>query len=143
MAIRLRPIIKINPVDIDEKQAIGVRLPFGKRSLFVLDYTTKEHAKSKLTNLLLTSPGERLNLPFFGIGLKNQLFEQITQGLEDNLKSIINTQVSTYVPEITIKNITVKDKGDIIYLTINYKVIANSEDDSVTLSFTNNNFENQ
>lgn len=143
MAIKLRPIIKINPVDIDEKQAVGVRLPFGRKSLFTLDYTTKEHAKSKLTNLLLTSPGERLNLPFFGIGLRNQLFEQITTGLEDNLKSIINTQVSTYVPEVDIKNITVKDKGDIIYLTINYKVIANSEDDSVTLSFTNNNFENQ
>lgn len=143
MAIKLRPTIQINPVDIDEKQAVGVRLPFGVKNPFVLEYTTKEHAKSKLINLLLTSPGERLRLPFFGIGLRNQLFSQIAPELQDNIKSIIDNQVQTYVPEVNVQNIKLKEEGHIIYLTINYKVVANSEDDNVTLSFTNVNFENK
>ena len=69
MAIKLRKPIKIDPVDVFEKTAVGIRLPFNKKRVFTLDYTTKDHAKSKLTNLLLTSPGERINQPFFGLSL--------------------------------------------------------------------------
>ena len=76
MAIRPRKPIIIDPIDITEKVAVGVRLPFNKKRVFTLDYTTKDHARSKLTNVLITSPGERLNLPLFGVGLKNRLFEQ-------------------------------------------------------------------
>lgn len=143
MAILPRTQIKINPIDISEKQAVGVRLPFGKRQIFVNDYTTKDHAKSKLTNLLLTTPGERLHLPFFGVGLKAFLFEQITEELQQNLKSKINTQVSTYVPEVEIINLKLRDENHTVYLTVNYRVLSNSEDDSITLGFTNTNFENQ
>jgi phage baseplate assembly protein W len=143
MAIILRNNIKINPVDISERQVVGIRLPFGKRQIFVNDYTTKDHAKSKLTNLLLTVPGERLNLPFFGVGLKQFLFEQITEETSENLKSVINNQVSRYIPEIEVSNIRLKDKDQVLHLTINYKVLSNSENDSITLSFTNTNFENQ
>ena len=75
MAIKLRKPIKIDPVDIDEKVAVGIRLPFNRRKIFDLDYTTKDHAKSKLINVLLTSPGERLHHPNFGAGLKNRLFQ--------------------------------------------------------------------
>lgn len=142
MAIVLRNNIKINPVDLTDKQVVGVRLPFGKSHIFVNDYTTKDHAKSKLTNLLLTVPGERLNLPFFGVGLKRFLFEQITEDTEENLKTTINSQVSRYIPEIEIVNLRLRDQDKTLFLTVNYKVLSNDEDDSVTLSFTNTNFEN-
>ena len=70
MAIKLRKPIKINPIDVAEKVAVGVRLPFNRKRVFTLDYTTKDHARSKLINVLITSPGERLNQPLFGAGLK-------------------------------------------------------------------------
>ena len=38
--------------------------------------TIQEQNKANLINLLLTYPGERINLPDYGIGLKNLLFEQ-------------------------------------------------------------------
>ena len=79
MAIKLRKPIKIDPIDLDEKVAVGIRLPFNKKKVFDLDYTTKDHARSKLINVLLTSPGERLNQPLFGAGLKNRLFQQQTE----------------------------------------------------------------
>ena len=59
MAIRPRKPIKINPVDVSEKVAVGIRLPFNRKRVFTLDYSTKEHARSKLINVLITSPGER------------------------------------------------------------------------------------
>ena len=146
MAIKLRKSIKIAPVDIAEKNAVGVRLPFNKKRVFTLDYTTKDHAKSKLLNVLLTSPGERINQPLFGAGLKNRLFEQQTEVSGENLRNYIIPQVKQFVPEIEIKNITLKDgglQGHKLFVTVNYSLINNSEEDSVTLSFTNENFNNQ
>jgi len=145
MAIKLRKPIKITPIDVAEKTAVGIRLPFNKKKVFTLDYTTKDHAKSKLTNVLLTSPGERLNQPLFGVGLKNRLFEQQTElsKKSDDLKSIVTPQVQQYIPEIEIKNIFLKDggiAGHKLFVTVNYSLINNDEEDSVTLSFTNENF---
>lgn len=145
MAIRLRNPIKIDPVDVQDKSAVGVRLPFGsKRSIFTLDYTTRDHAKSKLTNLLLTSPGERINQPLFGAGLKNRLFEQQTEIAEGDLRNYITPQIRQYVPEIEINNVTL-DRGGIqghqLFVTVNYSLVNNDEEDSVTLSFTDTNFE--
>lgn len=145
MAIKLRKPIKIEPVDLDDKVAVGVKLPFNRKKIFDLDYTTKDHAKSKLINVLLTSPGERLHHPNFGAGLKNRLFQQNTPIAGDELRAIVTPQVEQYVPEITIKNISLRDgglQGHILYVTVNYSVNNNSEDDSVSLSFTNDNFNN-
>tara|TARA_Y100000114_G_C11735570_1_gene315964 strand:- start:926 stop:1369 length:444 start_codon:yes stop_codon:yes gene_type:complete len=145
MAIKFRKPIKIDPVDINEKVAVGIRLPFNRRKVFDLDYTTKDHAKSKLINVLLTSPGERLNQPNFGAGLKNRLFQQNTPIAGDELRAIVTPQVEQYVPEIKIKNIALKDgglQGHILFVTVNYSLVNNDEEDSVSLSFTNDNFEN-
>lgn len=145
MAINLRNPIKIDPLDVDEKVAVGIRLPFNKKKIFDLDYTTKNHAKSKLINVLLTSPGERLNQPLFGAGLKNRLFQQNTPVAGEELRSIVTPQVEQYVPEIKINNISLRDgglQGHILYVTVNYSLVNNDEEDSVSLSFTNNNFEN-
>ena len=144
MAIRIRKPIRINPVDISNKSAVGIRLPFNKKRVFTLDYTTKDHVKSKLLNVLLTSPGERLNQPLFGAGLKNRLFEQQTEIAGSDLRNYIIPQVNQYVPEIKIQNISLKDgglQGHKLFVTVNYSLVNNDEEDSVTLSFTNNDFE--
>ena len=144
MAIKLRKPLRIDPVDIIEKSAVGVRLPFNKKRVFTLDYTTKDHVKSKLLNVLLTSPGERLNQPLFGAGLKNRLFEQQTEIAGSDLRNYIIPQVNQYVPEIKIQNISLKDgglQGHKLFVTVNYSLVNNDEEDSVTLSFTNNDFE--
>ena len=144
MAISLRKPIRIDPVDISNKSAVGIRLPFNKKRVFTLDYTTKDHVKSKLLNVLLTSPGERLNQPLFGAGLKNRLFEQQTEIAGSDLRNYITPQVNQYVPEIKIQNISLKDgglQGHKLFVTVNYSLVNNDEKDSVTLSFTNNDFE--
>ena len=145
MAIRLRNPIKINPVDVKDKSAVGVRLPFGgRKNIFTLDYTTRDHVKSKLLNVLLTSPGERIKQPFFGAGLKNRLFEQQTETSEEELKNYIIPQIEQYVPEINIDNVNLERGGlqnHQLFVTVNYSLVNNDEQDSVTLNFTDTNFE--
>jgi phage baseplate assembly protein W len=139
MAIRLRDLIQIDPIDTIEKRAVGIKLPFGKKNPFILDYTTKDHAKSKLINVLLTSPGERLYQPLFGVGLKNRLFEQQTEESQEELRSIINTQVGIFVPEVNVENIRFRIEDHILYVTINFVLVVSNEPESITLSFANTN----
>ena len=140
MAIKLSRYItavKIDPLDTDDKVAVGVKLPFSD-NIFDLDYTTKDHAKSKLINVLLTSPGERLNQPLFGAGLKNRLFQQQTPIAGEELRGIVIPQVEQYVPEIEVKNIALSPsglQGHILNVTVNYTFNNTNEEDSVNLTF--------
>ena len=71
------------------------------------------------------------------------MFEQQTETGGDDLRNYVNPQVERYVPEIEIKNISLKDggvQGHKLFVTVNYSLVNNDEEDAVTLSFTNENF---
>ena len=68
-------IRRINPLDLNKNVKIGVAFPLDETNLFSGTETVREQIKSNLLNILLTYPGERVNLPSFGVGLKNLLFE--------------------------------------------------------------------
>tara|TARA_R110002167_G_scaffold234180_1_gene439388 strand:+ start:328 stop:729 length:402 start_codon:yes stop_codon:yes gene_type:complete len=100
MAKILTPIAS---VDLNPKQGIGLDLPFEGDKLFDVNYLTKDQVKANLINLFLTSPGERLQNPSFGVGLKKYLFEnEIDEG---SLQSNIQQQVDQYIYGITVQNI--------------------------------------
>ena len=144
MAIRLRNSVQIDPIDVSDRNAVGIRFPFNKRNIFSLDYTTKDHAKSKLFNVLVTSPGERINQPLYGAGLKNRLFEQQTSIAEEELRNYVLPQVDLFVPEIQIKEIKLSKggiQGHKLFVTVSYSFLNNGEEDSITVSFTNDNFQ--
>lgn len=144
MAIKLRKPIQINPVDVSDRTAVGIKLPFNKKTIFSLDYSTKDHIRSKLLMLLTTSPGERLNQPTYGAGLKNKLFVQNSiQGAEE-IKEYIKPQVQIFIPEIEIEEVKISDggvQGQTFFVTVIYKILNNESEDSVSVSFTNETFQ--
>ena len=87
----IRNYIRINPLDLNKNVAIGVALPFNADGVFNQTFTQKEQVKSNLINVLLTEKGERINLPDFGVGLKNILFE--TNVDTNKLEDRIDTQI--------------------------------------------------
>lgn len=88
-------------------QGIGPELPlnrdhrFGNYSLIT---SYKDEVKQNFKNLLLTSPGERMMVPDFGVGIRNFLFNPRPQAAT-MLRQRITTQVSKYMPYITINKI--------------------------------------
>ena len=75
---------------------IGTAFPLDTTNMFQATTTVMEQAKSNLVNLLLTVPGERVNLPNFGVGLKRLLFEnQIDSNI---IESQIKEQSKYYIP---------------------------------------------
>jgi phage baseplate assembly protein W len=130
--------IRVNPLDLQKNIAIGVSLPFNGPAVFNSTYTTKDQIKSNLINLLLTAKGERVMNPEFGCDLKNFLFEGITNSNIALLKTNISDSISTFIPEITLKNINLDSNIDdnLINLTIDYSLNISQIPDQVTVQFT-------
>jgi phage baseplate assembly protein W len=130
--------IRVNPLDLQKNIAIGVSLPFNGPAVFNSTYTTKDQIKSNLINLLLTAKGERVMNPEFGCDLKNFLFEGITNSNIVLLKTNISDSISTFIPEITLKNINLDSNIDdnLINLTIDYSSNISQTPDQVTVQFT-------
>ena len=78
--------------------------------------------------LILTSPGERIWEPDFGVGLYNYLFELDTQFLQDDIRERVRSQVRRYLPFITILGISFGEETfnttdrNTLAVVINYSV---------------------
>tara|TARA_Y100000034_G_scaffold131502_2_gene192381 strand:+ start:217 stop:603 length:387 start_codon:yes stop_codon:yes gene_type:complete len=65
-----------------------------------LTRSVKEVVAQNLKMLVLTSPGERVMEPNFGVGLYNFLFELNTQHTQTSISGKIRQQVKRYMPFI-------------------------------------------
>ena len=92
-------------------QTYGINFPF--RDSPVGDYlslsvTTEEEIRSNLLHLLLTRRGSRYYLPTFGTRLYEFIFEPLDAQTFNSMKDEIYEQVRTYIPNLTITNITIE-----------------------------------
>ena len=72
-----------------------------------LNKTLVDMATQNLKMVILTSPGERVMEPEFGVGVRNYLFAQNSPGLSAQLRDRISQQVSKYLPYISLNNLQV------------------------------------
>ncbi len=128
-------IKRISPLNIDKNVTIGVAFPLDENNMFSGTETIQEQTKSNLINLLLTYPGERVNLPDYGIGLKNLLFEQ--QIDLENLKENIKQQALIHIPTIDIKDLEtgLSEDEHTIFISITYTNLMDNSTDGVQLNF--------
>ena len=126
---------KINPLDINNNVRIGVSFPLNEVNMTSGTVTTKEQLKTNLLNLLLTIPGERINNPNYGIGLKNLVFESSVD--ENTLLENINTQTSFFMPEISVESAEIERELDLYRLSISITYSINNEknDDTIQINF--------
>ena len=71
-----------------------------------------ENVKQNFRNLLLTSPGERVMIPEFGVGIRRFLFENDPSFIADELQSIIYEQVDSFMNFLVIEDISFATKAD-------------------------------
>tara|TARA_R100000664_G_C2727695_1_gene119151 strand:+ start:61 stop:459 length:399 start_codon:yes stop_codon:yes gene_type:complete len=84
-----------------------------------LNKTLKEAIKQNFKNMILTSPGERVMIPNFGVGLRRYLFSNVNSNLFEALTQRIQTQVDTYMPFIDIIEISFVTSDESSNLSIN------------------------
>lgn len=115
---------KINPLDLQPRKAVGVKLPFSSKSVFTSTYTTQEALKSNLINYLLTNKGERYLNPTFGANIRSLLFEQMTVDVRDVIDSTIRTGIKTWFNSVTIDTLTVVEDSNSNTITIYMKYLV-------------------
>jgi hypothetical protein len=96
---------------------------------FALNTTYQQVVQQNLKNLVLTSPGERMMDPEFGVGIRSFLFEQNYIGLRNDIEDRIRTQVDIYMPFVTIEQVIFsEDEASVdsnrINVSIEYSVDA-------------------
>jgi phage baseplate assembly protein W len=130
--------VRVNPLDLRKNIAIGISLPFnGPSGPFNSTYSTQDQIKSNLINLILTNKGERVFNPEFGLGLRDILFEGITDDIVPIIQDLIVTGTNIFIPEIiiieTIVNLNKDDNS--ISITVNYRLKISGTSDQITVQF--------
>jgi len=110
---------------------------------YALNKTYKELVQQNLKMLILTSPGERMMDPLFGVGLRQFLFEQNTPISWGNIEARINTQVAKYMPFVKVirvdfgkldDNPAIKDNT--LTVSLVYKIIPLDSVDNLEMYLT-------
>lgn len=96
---------------------------------FRLTKSLKEVVVQNLKMLILTSPGERVMIPNFGVGLYNYLFELNSQHTHTIIRERILQQVKKYLPHVGIMKINFGGNEpedvdrNVLALAIEYRII--------------------
>ena len=134
MAFGLR---RVYPNDLRPRVAIGVDIPFSAPGVFKPNYLTKDAVKNNLINYFLTNPGERIENPSFGAGLRNFIFTQIETDNLDFIKEDIQNKIDENFDNIDVNSIEVlRDvNNNTIRIQITYNVPNTSINDTLELNF--------
>lgn len=107
-------------------------LDLGENSKFNMISESLSNAKQKLRMIILTSPGEKIMDPVFGVGIYKYLFEpnsgiitvdnnKITlESLQNTLYRSISNQVYKYSPDISIQNVNISIDDIVLNVAIEY-----------------------
>jgi phage baseplate assembly protein W len=91
-------------------EGLAVELPLNINSTdgpYGLHKGLIDMAAQNLKMIVLTTPGERIMAPNFGVGIRRYLFEQNSPGTIENIRNRIIQQVKTYLPYIVIRDLKV------------------------------------
>jgi len=82
-------------------------LKIGNEDTYELYSTLKDQINFYLKNLILTSPGENISDPNYGVGLRRFLFEMNNEDTREELLSVLYQQIDIYLSDINVSDISV------------------------------------
>lgn len=109
-------------------------LYFDNEGGYASNKTIKEVVKQNLKNLVLTSPGERIMIPNFGVGIRNYLFQQNVEKSIENIELKIVQQVNLFMPFIEIQGLNSITEDNYIEIAIQYYIIPIEEADILSMN---------
>ena len=108
---------------------ITLKIPVTPSSVdgfYSLTKNIRENTKQNLKMIVLTSPGERIMNPLFGVGIRDYLFEQFSESLFRTIKGRIIQQTKVYLPYVKII--------DVLFLNSNKDIIERQDAEANVLS---------
>ena len=77
----------------------------GNEDVYEMYDDIKQQISFYLKCLILTSPGENISDPNYGVGLRRFLFEQNLQSTRETIASAISSQITTYLPYLDLQDV--------------------------------------
>lgn len=93
------------------KGGIDASLPLRIDSIdgaYALNKTYKDLISQNLKMILLTSPGEKIFRPLFGVGLRGYLFNQVNPTDTVDIRTQIINQINLYMPYLNLRSVIVE-----------------------------------
>lgn len=128
---------RIDPLDLQPRKAVGIALPFSGGAVFNSTYETKDAIRNNLINFFLTGRNERVFNLSFGAGLRNLLFENITQDKIFEIRELILENLKSYFPRVIIQNLILESAPDqnLVQFKLEYAVSQTNIQDEVAINF--------
>lgn len=96
-----------------------------------------EMVRAQVSQILLTSPGERVMLPNFGVDIDSFLFEQITPDLLRQLKDEILEQIAEYASNLEVVSYQTKvSEASNGSNQLNIRLVVRQRDDDQEIAIT-------
>ena len=129
----------IDVLDIKPSTGIGVSVPFDGPTGINTTFTTKDTIKSNLVNFILTGKRERVFNPSFGSGVRELLFQPITDDIIDQVDNLIRGGVENYFPTVDIQDleVTLQPNSHSFNIYLSYTIINTNIEDEVQITFNN------
>jgi len=89
------------------------------------------HVEQMIRQLLLTSPGERVNLPEFGCGLRRLLFAPNAEGLQSSTEILVRQGLGRWLKDqvkVLRVAVTASDDGSAIQVLVEYSLVETRTD---------------
>jgi len=126
-------------------RGLSPKLPLSKNATdgYTLNKDHVEMITQNLKMLILTSPGERIMEPLFGVGLRNFLFLQATENTYDTIRSQVREQVAMYMPFVEVVSVEINsDTQNIssavgINISLEFKILPLDIFSEVRISVSN------
>ena len=92
-----------------------------------------------LLNFFLTARRERVFNPQFGSGLRNLLFEPLTDDNKNAIRVFIEEGVAAYFPKVNIEDINIgfREDENIALINFKYSIKNTNITDELNITFTN------
>ena len=129
----------IDVLDTKPSTGVGIKVPFDGPTGVNTTYTTKDAIKSNLLNFILTGKKERVFNPSFGSGVRELLFQPITEDIVDQIDNLIRGGVETYFPTVQINELSVslEPKSHTFTVYLNYSIINTNIEDELQINLNN------
>ena len=124
------------PIQTDPRQPRFVDFPYAVGGAGIPKTTTPDdHMRDLILQVLLTNPGERVNLPEFGVGVQRLVFAPNNETLRTSAQFLISTNLQRWLGDrITVDQVSVGSEPGFehsVTIEIEYTVKATLQQQSI------------
>lgn len=129
----------VDILDLQPSTGVGIKIPFDGQTGISTTYTTKDAIKSNLLNFLLTGKRERIMNPSFGSGLREVIFQPLSQDTITQVENLIAGGVENFFPQVIINNLDVQleQETSTLVITLGYSVQNTNIEDELQINVNN------